>query len=755
MPERKDVTSEPAMPMEMATISDRSAVQKRLLEQPAQPGLWAELEAMTSQSKGPVQTSAAKRLGAPATSVTTHSQPTADREPKVVKPSDPRPFQRRFHPGGSDAYRTMAERHCDELRQLVEDGDHDPVIRRLGLDTVASLADRLEPQHLYALGHAAYQLQRHDVAHPLLQATVAAGERAGELLPWARLFSALSLRAQGNLAESRIQLEAIQNEGCEPQSTAAQQTIAFHAGVSLSWLHLGAGERKAAKHCLEALRLSPLCAENTAEVDLLGRVLSTLEWLECHPREELTHAIDKGEDCSFVAAVDAIRITPCGTLLQIEGWVVDPGKQMRELCLVRGDRVWRLNMGEASYSSRPDLANVLQRCHASSDLHPGLRLQLLNMPEERQELQAAEAAELFVVLNNGTQFCLRRMLQRTALQTEQLKNVLDVAITHPPRLQAPMLLQRVRETWSAQLQQKMDQPADHQVLSRSPQSEPELSVVVPLYGRVDFMEYQLNWFNAWRRRHGNQVPSIQLIYVLDDPRMKEEFHALAKRCHTLFSVPFETVVNPINMGFAGANNRGVQLAQAPLLLLLNSDVLPASDNSIELMLRAMQDHGEAIGALGARLLYDNGAIQHCGMEFVTEPDLEGDLSWLWLNEHPLKGVNIGYSHDQQAELLEVEAATAACLMLRTSLYRELNGLSSHYVVGDFEDSDLCLKIRQRGMPVAVDLAAVFYHLERQSVGLGEKTDRIKAKIVTANALTHHQRWCSSIERLKRSRIGVV
>ncbi|MCT0206132.1 glycosyltransferase family 2 protein [Synechococcus sp. CS-1332] len=588
----------------------------------------------------------------------------------------------------------------------------------------------------------------------MLEAVVAAGERAGELLRWARLFAALSLRAMGSLSEARKRLAAITAEGRTTEFAEPQRVIAFHAGLALSWLHFSEGERAAAVQCLQELRQSPLCEENSGEVDLLGRVISTLEWLESHPREDLSHAVDRAEDCSFVAAVDAIRISPCGTLLQIEGWVVDPGKQMRELCLVRGDRVWRLDMGEASYSSRPDLAAVLQRCHASGDLHPGLRLQILNMPEERHPLQAGEAAELFVVLNNGLQFCIRRTLQRTELQTDQLKEVLDVAISHPTHLQAPMLLKRVRETWSQQLLHKMDQPAEHNGLSRGLQPAPELSVVVPLYGRVDFMEYQLNWFNAWRRRHGDRVPAIQLIYVLDDPRMKQEFNALAKRCHTLFSVPFETVINPINMGFAGANNRGVQLAKAPLLLLLNSDVLPASDTSLELMLRAMQQHGEALGALGARLLYDNGAIQHCGMEFVTEPDLEGDLSWLWLNEHPLKGVNTGYSLEQQLELQEVEAATAACLMLRTGLYRELKGLSSHYVVGDFEDSDLCLKIRQRGLPIAVDLAAVFFHLERQSVGLGEKADTIKAKIVAANAITHHQRWCSAIERLKRSRIEV-
>ncbi len=741
--------------MEMTPVFDRPTLQKSLLDKPDQATLWEQMASLAKEK------TTISQPEVPKNSVATHvpvisrepaPQPRPSGEMQVVVPSQSRPLRRRFHPEGSEVCRAVAKLQCEELRHLVESGQHEQVICRLGLEALEAMAEILEPQHLYYLGHAAYQQQRHDLAHPLLEAAVASGKKAGDLLPWARLFEALSLKALGSLAGARLRFEAIVMEGRCTESTAAQRITAFHAGVALTWLRLGDGERAAAMECLQELLLSPLCAENSSEVDLLGRMISTLEWLESHPREELKHAIDKSQDCSFVAAVDAIRITPCGTLLQIEGWLVDPGKQMRELCLVRGNRAWRLNLGEASYSSRPDLGEVLKRCHASDNLHPGLCLQVLSMAEETHPIQAGEAAELFVVLNNGNQFCLRQSIQGTALETGQLKSVVDVAISHSTRLQAPMLLHRVRETWSQQLLQKMDQGYEHQHYSRGRHPEPELSVVVPLYGRVDFMEYQLNWFNAWRRRHGDRVPAIQLVYVLDDPRIREEFNALAKRCHTLFSVPFETVINPINMGYAGANNRGVQTAKAPLLLLLNSDVLPASDISIELMLRSMQHYGEQLGALGARLLFDNGAIQHCGMEFVTEPDLEGDLSWLWLNEHPLKGVNTGYSYSQQLELQEVEAATAACLMLRTDLFRELRGLSSHYVVGDFEDSDLCLKIRQRGLPVAVDLAATFFHLERQSVGLGEKADTIKAKVVTANAITHHQRWCSAIERMKRSRI---
>jgi GT2 family glycosyltransferase len=296
---------------------------------------------------------------------------------------------------------------------------------------------------------------------------------------------------------------------------------------------------------------------------------------------------------------------------------------------------------------------------------------------------------------------------------------------------------------------KLKRPAEHKLFGQAP-PHPELSVLVPLYGRVDFMEYQLNWFNAWQRRKGKERPQLQLIYVLDDPRLKQECLALAKRCHTLYATPFELVLNPENLGFACANNRGAGFAKAPLLLLLNSDVLPAHDDSLELMLRAMQQHQGQIGTLGARLLFDNGAIQHQGMAFVQEGDLDGELGRVWLNEHPFKGVKLPVAEGQSQPLLEMEAVTAACSMLEIERFRQLDGFSIHYFMGDFEDSDLCLKLRSQGMPSLVDRAASFYHLERLSVDLSLFNNSLKSKIVASNAITHHQRWCSAIERLHSS-----
>lgn len=730
---------------------DRQALQRQLLDRPGQPDLWLKLgeSSRPELDKPPGQPQAAP--------ITAQPKPSQAPKPKVssalaqpseasVHPGDPRPIQLRFHPAGSSQAKTLLEKQVAELQALAEARHYEHVLERLGRDLVEPLAARLPAAAAYGLGHWAYEQERFEVAAPLLAAVVGASEQAGDLLPWAQLFFALSCRGLGEIGRTRELL--VELGGQHPSHDAG-----FHAQVALAWLDLNAGEAPAAAIALEQLRKHPQAGSQLAELDLLGRVLSTLEWLTSQPRDQISHSMDRASSDGVVAAIDHIRLSRCGRMLQLQGWLVDPGQQLRELCLVRGKRVWRLNLGQARYSHRPDLVEVVARCGGDTNLDAGLTLTQIALADEAVPLQSGEAGELFTVLANGSQFCLRRTLQGTELSTEQVKAVLDAAIQEPCHLASANLLYRARELWSIALLGKLQRPAEHKLFG-TPPLEPELSVVVPLYGRVDFMEYQLNWFNAWQRRKGKQRAQLQLIYVLDDPRLKQECLALAKRCNTLYAMPFELVLNPENLGFAGANNRGAGFAMAPLLLLLNSDVLPAHDDSLELMLRAMQQHLGQIGALGARLLYDNGAIQHQGMAFVQESDLDGELGRVWLNEHPMKGVRLPVTERESLALLEMEAVTAACMMVERERYEQLGGLSSHYIVGDFEDSDLCLKLRSQGLPSLIDRAAIFYHLERQSVDLASSSVGMKMRVVAANAITHHQRWCSAIERLKRSRLEV-
>ena len=102
-----------------------------------------------------------------------------------------------------------------------------------------------------------------------------------------------------------------------------------------------------------------------------------------------------------------------------------------------------------------------------------------------------------------------------------------------------------------------------------PPRSADVSVVIPLYRRVDFLEYQLSEFV-----HDPELRAADLVYVLDSPEQADHLRSYALHLHRLYDVPFRLVTMTRNGGFAIANNLGASVARGRLLLLLNSDVLP-------------------------------------------------------------------------------------------------------------------------------------------------------------------------------------
>jgi len=232
-------------------------------------------------------------------------------------------------------------------------------------------------------------------------------------------------------------------------------------------------------------------------------------------------------------------------------------------------------------------------------------------------------------------------------------------------------------------------------------TRPSVSIVVPLFGRWDFMRYQLDAFS--------QDPSlrdIEWIYVVDDPKIGDDILSSADALHQLFGVPFTVVYPGENLGFSGASNLGAGAARSPLLLLMNSDVFPIESGWLKPMKEALTDD---VAAVGARLLYEDHAIQHAGMAF--------EAFGPWQNQniitHPGKG--LPDSMPPHSDSQQLPAATAACLLIRLEDYKALGGLSERFAIGDFEDGDLCLRLGALGKSIITEQNARLYHLERQSI----------------------------------------
>jgi GT2 family glycosyltransferase len=236
---------------------------------------------------------------------------------------------------------------------------------------------------------------------------------------------------------------------------------------------------------------------------------------------------------------------------------------------------------------------------------------------------------------------------------------------------------------------------------------PEATIVVPLYRSVEFLEHQLAQFV-----HDPDISAADLVYVLDSPEDADRVRRLARELFPLYGVPFRLLTLSANGGFAVVNNLGASMARGRMLLLMNSDVLPARPGWLPRMIE-FHDANPAIAAVGPKLIYEDDSIQHAGLFFDRPPGTH-----VWSNEHYFKGLHRDFPAANVAR--SVPAVTGACMLISTDLYRELGGLSGQYIRGDYEDSDLCLRLREMGREAWYLPEVELYHLEGQSYPTGER-----------------------------------
>lgn len=185
---------------------------------------------------------------------------------------------------------------------------------------------------------------------------------------------------------------------------------------------------------------------------------------------------------------------------------------------------------------------------------------------------------------------------------------------------------------------------------------------------------------------GYDIPSSTLD-LIESPRLN------IIRCSEVFN-------------FAARINQGVAQAQGKFLLLLNDDTEVITPDWIESMLEFAQQ--TEIGAVGAKLLFPNGNIQHVGVAIV-----EGNAGHVFYN---FPGNHPGYYNSNLVNFNYL-AVTGACLMMRRELFDDLGGFDEEFPL-NYNDVDLCLKAHQAGYRNVVTPFAQLIHYESVSRGKG-------------------------------------
>lgn len=153
--------------------------------------------------------------------------------------------------------------------------------------------------------------------------------------------------------------------------------------------------------------------------------------------------------------------------------------------------------------------------------------------------------------------------------------------------------------------------------------------------------------------------------------------------------------------YAELNNVGVANCESPWILLLNNDTEIIHPDWLTEMASHLQD--PAIGAVGAKLLFPDGRIQHagvtlgiCGLAAHTGLGQTNDISSQWNAIHTLRNVS---------------AVTAACLLTRRDLWLAHGGMDQDRLAISFNDTDYCLRLRAAGQRIIYTPHAVLKHHE--------------------------------------------
>ena len=180
--------------------------------------------------------------------------------------------------------------------------------------------------------------------------------------------------------------------------------------------------------------------------------------------------------------------------------------------------------------------------------------------------------------------------------------------------------------------------------------------------------------------------------------------------------------DPSPFNFSALNNRAVQHATGDYLCLMNNDIEVLQPDWLSEMVSTGCQPG--VGAVGARLYYPDGKIQHAGV-VVGIGGVAG---------HPFKSQARDDSHYKaRAQLMqEMTAVTGACLLTPRSLYEQLGGLNEVHLAVAFNDIDFCLRVCEAGYRIIYNPYAELVHHESVSRGredTPEKKERFRTEVL--------------------------
>lgn len=223
---------------------------------------------------------------------------------------------------------------------------------------------------------------------------------------------------------------------------------------------------------------------------------------------------------------------------------------------------------------------------------------------------------------------------------------------------------------------------------------PFVTIIIPVFNRLEFTEKCLEAL------YRNTAAGSYELILIDNGSTDGTADFLKKQDRIS-----RVVSNPDNLGFAKACNQGAEAAHGAYLVFLNNDTEP-QPGWLDDLVRVI--HADpVVGAVGSKLLYPDGTIQHAGVVLADDRILHDPLVGKHLysgKQSDLPEANIPYCY---------QALTAASFMIRRTTFFEAGKFDEGYWNG-YEDVDLCFTLRKMGYHLVYSPGSVLIHHESKS-----------------------------------------
>lgn len=238
------------------------------------------------------------------------------------------------------------------------------------------------------------------------------------------------------------------------------------------------------------------------------------------------------------------------------------------------------------------------------------------------------------------------------------------------------------------------------------ENEPLISIIIPNKDHIDDLKRCMD--SIEKRSTYRNFEFIIVENNSEDPETfayYQQLEATNSRVHVVY---WKGIFN-----YSAINNFGVQYAHGEYLLLLNNDTEIINEDCLEELLGYCTR--EDVGAVGARLYYEDDTIQHAGVVI----GFGGIAGHCFVQQ---KRGFTGYCH-RIICAQDYSAVTAACMMVKKEAFEKVGGLSEEFQVA-FNDIDFCLKLGRAGYHIVYNPYAELYHYESKSRGLEDTPEKV-------------------------------